>query len=124
MDGKITVGEWLTYAADDRTLRLIPIGSFFPYSQPDVKLDRFNNLHVLHQTDAKAFTYCVIDTQGMIVERQTYQYVDRRPVLREVSGGGVDVAGGARVLSTNDLPPNQPAALAPSSNVIFPGSKP
>jgi hypothetical protein len=114
----------LTDATGGRTLRLVPVGNFFAFSQPDVKLDRYNNLHVLHQTDAKAFTYCVIDTQGMIVERQTYQYVDRRPALREGSNGMVDVAGGSRVISANDLPPDQPAESAPSSNGIFPGSKP
>ena len=42
-----------------RRVRLVPLGPFFSYSEPDVKLDMYNDLHVLHQTDAKKFTYCV-----------------------------------------------------------------
>ncbi len=115
----------LTDVSGGRTLRLVSLGPYFSFSEPDVKLDRFNNLHVLHQTDAKAFTYCVIDTLGQILERQTYQYTNERPALRADAEGGVRVAGGARVVSANDLPPPQkaepPVTPAPAS---FPGSRP
>ena len=97
----------LTDGSGGRTLRLIQIGPFFTYTQPDVKLDRYNALHVLHQTGSKDFTYCVIDTLGLILERQTYQYTDRRPSLRADGQGGVVVTGGARVISDSDLPPPQ-----------------
>ena len=112
----------LTDATGSQTLRLIPVGPLFSYSEPEVRLDRFNDLHVLHQTDAKKFSYCVIDTLGQILERQTWQYTDQRPGLRADAAGGVSVAGGARIVSESDLPPPEKAAPAPPAS--FPGSKP
>ena len=114
----------LTDASGSQTLRLIPLGLYFGYSDPDVKLDRFNDLHVLHQTDAKTFTYCVIDTLGQILERQTYQYTDQRPGLRDDGNGGVAVVRGARVISDSDLPPPEKPPAAPAGGAGFPGSKP
>ena len=98
----------LTDGAGTQTMRLVPIGPYVSVSQPEVKLDRFNDLHVLHQTGGKEFTYCVIDTLGQILERHTYQYIDRRPTLLKDADGGVHVAGGERVVSASDLPPPQP----------------
>ena len=112
----------LTDATGSQTLRLIPVGPLFSFSEPEVRLDRYNDLHVLHQTDAKKFNYCVIDTLGQILERQTWQYTDQRPGLRADAEGGVSVAGGARIVSDSDLPPPQKAV--PALPVSFPGSKP
>ncbi len=114
----------LTDASGSRTLRLVPLGLYFGFSDPDVKLDRYNDLHVLHQTDAKTFTYCVIDTLGQILERQTYRYTDQRPFLRADADGGVAVAGGARVISDSDLPPPEKQPATPAAGGSFPGSKP
>ncbi len=114
----------LTDATGSQTLRLVPLGPFFAYSDPERKLDRYNDLHVLHQTDAKKFTYCVIDTLGQILERQTYQYDNTRPVLRADADGGVSVAGGTRVVLPTDLPPPERAPVAPAAAASFPGSRP
>ena len=117
----------LTDVTGGHTTRLVPIGPYFSFSQPDVKLDRANDLHVLHQTGAQLFTYCVINTLGQILERQTYQYTDQRPSLRGDTQGGVDVIGGKRVVTDSDLPPPQPAApAAPALPAVrdVPGGKP
>jgi hypothetical protein len=117
----------LTDATGSHTMRLVPIGPYFSFGQPDVKLDRANDLHVLHQTGAQLFTYCVINTLGQILERQTYQYTDQRPSLRGDTGGGVVVFGGRRVETDSDLPPPQPAApAAPALPAVrdVPGVKP
>jgi len=114
----------LTDASSGQTVRLVPLGLYFSYSEPDVKLDRFNDLHVLHQTDAKAFSYCVIDTLGQILERRTYQYTDKRPALQADGAGGVAVAGGTRVVSASDLPPPERQPAATPVNASFPGSRP
>lgn len=106
----------LTDATGSQTARLVPIGPFFSYTQPIVKLDRYNDLHVLHQTGARVSTYCVIDTLGQILLRQTYQYTDTRPLLREDGDGGVVVTGGARVVLPSDLPPAQEPPPAPRAN--------
>ena len=107
----------LTDGTGAQTMRLVPIGPYFSYSQPEVKLDRFNDLHVLHQTGGKEFTYCVIDTLGQILERHTYQYIDRRPALLKDADGGVHEAGGARVVSDTDLPP--PSAASAGGGAVF-----
>lgn len=97
----------LTDGTGAQTKRLVAIGPYFSYSPPEVKLDRFNDLHVLHQIGSKDFNYCVIDTLGQILERQTYRYIDGRPGLIKEADGGVRVVGGARVVSDSDLPPPQ-----------------
>ena len=114
MGGKLYVR--LTDGTGSQTLMLVPIGLFFPFNQPDVKLDQYNELHVLHQTGGKEFTYCVIDTLGLMVERQTYLSTDRRPVLRIDGTNGVVVVGGARAVSPSDLPPPQ------KETPVMPGS--
>jgi hypothetical protein len=114
----------LTDASGGQTIRLVPIGTYFSYAKPDVMLDQFNDLHVLHQTGAQTFSYCDIDTLGQIVERQTYQYTDQRPALRADGKGGVVVAGGARIVSDSDLPPPPKETLGPPAQMDFPGSKP
>lgn len=114
----------LTDATGSQTLRLVPLGPYFSYSEPAVKLDGFNNLHVLHQTDAKMFTCCVINPLGQVLERQTYRYTNERPTLRAETDGTVVVAGGEREISESDLPPPEKQAAAPPVNGSFPGSKP
>jgi hypothetical protein len=89
-----------------------------------VLLDKGNDLHVLHQTAAQTFTYCAIDTLGQILQRETYQYTDQRPVLRADGKGGVVVLGGKRVVTDNDLPPPQTASTAQLPNTNFPVSRP
>jgi len=113
----------LTDATGSRTERLVPVGTYFSFTPPDVLLDQYNDLHVLHQTGAQVFTYCVIDTLGQILERQTYQYTDKRPVLRGDNQGGVAVTGGVRVVTPDDLPPPQQASPMPPANTSLPAGR-
>jgi len=101
----------LTDESGSRTLKVFPIGRMLDFSDPEAQLDRFNNLHVLHQTYAKTFNYCVINPLGQILDRRTYEYTDTRPKLSFFEGS-VFVAGGARRESTNDIPPSSRPAAA------------
>ena len=103
------------------TVRLIPTGPYFGYSTPEARLDGNTVLHLLHQTAAKNFTYHVIDALGQILERQTYEYLDSRPVLQADGIGGVNVVGGVRKFSANDLPPSEKETAIPAAT--FPGAK-
>jgi len=103
------------------TVRLISTGPYFGYSTPEARLDQNTVLHLLHQTAAKDFTYHAIDALGQILERQTYEYLDSRPVLQSDGIGGVKVAGGVRKLTDNDLPPNEKETAIPAAT--FPGAK-
>jgi hypothetical protein len=122
--GNIQLFVRVTDATGNRTWRLVPIGPYFSFTPPAVMLDRYNDLHVLHQTKAQLFTYCVIDTLGQILERQTYQYTDQRPVLRGDGSGGVAVAGGARVVTASDLPPPQTLPVVTPAATNSPGARP
>jgi hypothetical protein len=99
----------LTDGSGARTLRVFPIGRWLSFSAPEVQIDRYSNLHVLHQTYAQTFNYCVINPLGQILDRQTYEYTATRPELT-LSNGTVLVVGGSRRPATNDIPPSLPAA--------------
>jgi hypothetical protein len=71
---------------------------------------------VLHQTGARAFNYSVINPEGEVVLRQTYQYTTSRPTLRENDDGKVYVGGGIRMISSHDFPPTTASIPAPKQD--------
>ncbi len=97
-----------------KTLRVFPIDRMVSFSQPEAQIDRFSNFHVIHQTGAKAFTYCEINPFGQIIARQTYDYTRTRPSLAKNAAGHILVTGGVRHVTPNDLPP--PATSSPESS--------
>jgi len=80
------------------------IGNLTSISRPECNLDKFNNLHVLHQFGAKLFKYTVISPDGKIFVRETHEYTNSRPRLWMEKDGRIFVRGGARKLSNDDLP--------------------
>jgi len=99
----------------DRTLRVFPLARMVDFGHPEAQLDRANNLHVLFQTGAHTFTYCVMDPNGALVARQFHEITQSRPSLRLSEDGVVYVGGGARVPTLDDLPPPAPAAATARS---------
>jgi hypothetical protein len=91
-----------------RTLRVFPLARMVDFGDPEAQMDRANNLHVLFQTGARTFTYCVMDPGGLLLERQFHEYADSRPKLRLDEDGRVFVGGGRRLLTWNDIPPPLP----------------
>jgi hypothetical protein len=91
--------------ANGRSLRVFPIDRMVSFSKPETQIDEGSNLHVLHQTGAHDFNYCIISPDGDIVLRQTYQYTATRPTLRKNDDGKVFVAGGIRLITARDYPP-------------------
>jgi hypothetical protein len=91
-----------------KVLRVFPIAGMTSFSDPEAQIDRYNNLHVLHQTGARSFNYAVIGPEGQWIVRQTYMYAGTRPVLRIDADGQIFVAGGARRLSQDDFPAPAP----------------
>jgi hypothetical protein len=69
------------------------------------QLDKFSNLHVLYQSAGRTFIHCLINPDGLLIARETYELVDTRPALRPQPDGRIIVGGGQRRLSPNDLPP-------------------
>ena len=87
-----------------RGFRAFPIGPLISFSSPEHQIDKGSNLHVLYQTGAKAFNYSVVNPDGQLLIRQTYEYSDSRPGLRVDREGRIYVGGGSRRASPDDLP--------------------
>lgn len=105
---------------DDETGKLnkvLPIGPMVSFGQPEPKVDKSSNLHVLYQNGARTFSYTVIDPDGNMLVRQTYDY-SSRPRLIADADGNIGVAGGARRVTRNDIPPPQVNSL--DTNVFNP----
>ena len=110
----------ITDADDSRVFKVIAIGSMVSVSQPQPLMDKFSNLHVLWQTGARAFAYRVVNPDGEVIVRQTYDYTATRPKLRANDDGKIIVAGGGRRLTRDDLPADQ--IPAPTNAVVLPKS--
>jgi hypothetical protein len=104
-----------------RYFGVFPLGPMISFTVPEEQIDRTNNLHVLHQTGPRAFTYSVVNPDGKLVLRQTHDYTATRPTLRAGADGTVMVAGGARRIAINDIPASpEPAALTNDVSRIKP----
>ena len=94
----------VTDQAESRVFRVFPIGPLISFSSPEHQIDKSSNLHVLYQTGAKSFNYSVINPDGRLLIRQTYEYSDTRPILRLDGEGRIYVGGGNRRITSDDLP--------------------
>lgn len=106
----------ITDSTGNRTLRVFPIDRMVSFSTPEAQIDGNSNLHVLHQTGARAFNYSVINPDGEIVSRQTYQYTATRPTLRKNEEGKIFVSGGIRMISAHDYPSATASIPAPKTD--------
>jgi hypothetical protein len=88
-----------------RTLKVFPLSRMLSFSEPEAQMDRSNNLHVLMQTGARAFTYSIVSPEGVLIGRQTHEYSLTRPELRVSEDGRIFVGGGQRRFSESDIPP-------------------
>lgn len=91
-------------AKDGRVIKLLNVGPMIGFGQPEPQVDRQSRLHLLYQNAAKSFSYLVVNPDGDILVRQTYEYADSRPRLRLDEGGIITVTGGARRETRDDLP--------------------
>jgi hypothetical protein len=93
----------LTDANETRNYRVYPIAPMVSFTNPEAQLDAESNLHVLHQTGARSFNYSIINPDGEMIERQTYEYTSSRPVLRLDKEGKLTVVGGVRKKTSSDI---------------------
>lgn len=102
----------LTDASGSKTLRVFPVGPIVSFGRPEPQVDKFSNLHLLFQGGPRSYSYLVINPDGEIIVRRTYDYVDKRPHLTPDEEGKVLVTGGARRPAASDIPPSKPDAAA------------
>jgi len=94
----------VTDQSESRLIRVFAIGPLISFSSPEHQIDKSSNLHVLYQTGAKSFNYSVVNPDGRLLVRQTYEYTDTRPGLRVDRAGRIFISGGARRAASDDLP--------------------
>ena len=93
-------------ATDTDAYGVVALGPVVSFSRPEKVLDQSSRLHVLFQSGAQSFLYCVVDPTGGWVKRQTYSYFRTRPSLRNEEGE-IRVVGGLRRISPTDFPSTQ-----------------
>lgn len=98
-----------------RVFKISPLGALVSFSHPEAQVDRTSNLHVLWQSGAQSFIYCLISTDGVVLRRDIYDYVTTRPRLDVNGQGEVVVVGGVRRIHPADysdvkLPTELPAS--------------
>ena len=93
------------------------IGPMVSFSQPEARLDRLSQLHVIYQSGARVFTYSVVSPAGDFVRQENYDYFNTRPRLQSDDHGNITVLGGVRRVKPDDMPvvkpPSEMPALAP-----------
>jgi hypothetical protein len=97
-------------AAETRIFRVFPVGPLISFSQPEHQIDPSSNLHLLYQTGARSFNYSVVNPDGRLLVRQTYDYTETRPGLRVDREGRIFISGGVRRPAQDDLPPPSDAS--------------
>ncbi|MBO7107168.1 MAG: hypothetical protein J6W73_02940 [Verrucomicrobia bacterium] len=100
--------------------KVIPVCGTVAFSDPKAIVDTKSNLHILNQIHAKRFIYFVMDTDGVMLKREFYDYIGSKPVLYKHADGSVSVRNGVRIRTSADYPPS-PAPVQPPSIVTKPG---
>ena len=99
----------LTDASGAKTFRVFPAGRMVSFGRPEPQVDKFSNLHLLFQDGAHSFNYIVVNAEGEVIVRRTYDYADKRPRLQPDEDGKVLLVGGVRRVSPSDIPPSKPS---------------
>ncbi|MFO1488665.1 MAG: hypothetical protein U1F65_09325 [Verrucomicrobiota bacterium] len=92
--------------------KVYTLGQMLNMNLQDTQLDRLSNLHVLYQVGAHTSSYVMINPDGELMKRQTYEFTTR-PRLRIEDDGRVVVVAAARVERPNDLPVSLPEKAEP-----------
>jgi hypothetical protein len=88
--------------------KVYPIGPMLSFGQPQPQVDKSSNLHVLYQNGPHSFHYAIINPDGEVIGRHTYDFTTR-PRLQAGPDGDIKVVGGQLRVTADDLPPPKPA---------------
>ena len=112
LKGQIRLYMRLTDASGARTFRVFPIGQMVSFSKPEAQVDKLSDLHVLYANGPHSFNYTVLNPDGDLLMRDTYDYVTSRPRLQVNQEGEISVAGGVRRVTAKELSATKPPAAA------------
>lgn len=97
--------------AQEKNIKVIPIGTLISFSRPEPQLDKWSNLHVLYQIGSRAFAYTVINPNGLLIARETHEISDTRPTMTTTDEGRIVIRGGKRRPTVDDIPPYDAAQI-------------
>jgi hypothetical protein len=100
----------ITDVTGTQCYKLLRVGPMTSASRPEPQLDKASNLHLVYLTGARTYTYSVINPQGEIITRQTFDYTSSQPRLKINDEGKISVVGGARRVVSSDLPAPSPTS--------------
>jgi hypothetical protein len=115
--GQIRLYLRVTDPGRGRLVRLQPVGKLLSFSRPEPQVDKLSQLHLLYQSGPQTFSHQVFSTEGELILRQTYDYVDKRPRLRPDDDGWVIVSGGQRRSHSSDFPPDLEPTKPPTDSL-------
>ena len=78
----------------DNVLTTYRLGSYMPFIDPQITLDKSNRLHVMFMTAPRLYTRATIGTDGMTVKQDWFKDDQTRPKLVVAPSGEVEVRGG------------------------------
>lgn len=93
----------VTDAGGTHIFGTLPLGPILSVSEPEKQIDAKTRLHVLWQTGARDFTYCIVGPDGKLIQRETHEFTDSRPRLGLNKEGQLGVRGGMRRPAANDF---------------------
>lgn len=96
----------VTDATEGRVYRVLNLGPMVSFGRPEPQLDEHSNVHLLFQRGRTICSYVVVNPNGEIVVRQTWEIAGRRPRLQPNQDGKLVVMGGLRRLAQDDIPPS------------------
>lgn len=105
----------LSNGSDMVVYKVVPVGRLLSFSNPEPRLDKESNLHLLYQDGPRTFKYFMFAPDGEMMVRQSYHYTTR-PHLAVDEEGAVKVVGGARLLNSDDLPKAQLSSVLGDGN--------
>lgn len=73
------------------------LGRIVSYGTPQIELDAQNRIHILQNVAPKAFLYSHIGLNGEVLDRKTYNQLNKRPGLVKTTDGGYKVVGAALI---------------------------
>ncbi|CAN5135419.1 hypothetical protein BH20VER2_BH20VER2_08860 [soil metagenome] len=86
------------------------LGRVIAIDEPQVELDRQNELHVLHCSAPRTWAYSRIGLNGQLLARSTFMETKTRPRLRQAENGGIGVRGGMIETPAAAAAPGAPTA--------------
>ncbi len=112
LKGQLRLYLRITDASGARVIRTVPVGLALSFSNPDPRLDKDSNLHLLYQSWARSFTHVVYTPDGELILRRTYDFNQSRPRFQLDREGALSVVGGTRRVNSNDVPASKEPAAA------------